>query len=77
MVKMLSVKENFNYFLIDTKGYKKQWSSQVQARRSFSIIERDAKERGDPVSIKLFGKVNVKDEWTLLDHVEIEEAYYQ
>jgi len=76
MVKMLSVEENFKYFLLEAKGYKKQFTSQVQARRSFSIIERKAKEREEIILIKLSGKENVEDEWVLLDRVEIEAAYY-
>lgn len=77
MKKRLTVEAGFRYFLIESKGYKKQLTSQVQSRRSFSIIEKKAKERGEPVLIKLFGKANIEDEWTILDLVEIGEVYYE
>ncbi|MBA7524367.1 hypothetical protein ES705_16505 [subsurface metagenome] len=77
VLKMFATEENFKFFLLETKGYKKQFSSQVQSRRMYSVLERKAKERGEPVSIKLFGKANVEDEWVLLDEVEIEEVYYR
>jgi len=68
---------DFCYFLVHTKGYKKQFSSGVQARRIFSKIEKQAKGEEMPVSIKLFAKKALEDEWILLDELEIKASYYE
>jgi len=68
---------DFCYFLVHTKGYKKQFSSGNQARRIFSKIENDAKKEEEPVSIKLFAKKRLEDEWILLDELEIKASYYE
>jgi len=69
--------EDFSYFLVHTKGYKKQFSSGMQARRIFSKIENDAKRESESVSIKLFAKKRLEDEWILLDELEIKTSYYE
>ena len=69
-------KLELNYFLVTAKGYKKQFSSGLQARRVFSRMEKEANENNDPVSVQLFGKKKLTDKWILLDEVEIKASYY-
>ncbi|MBA7683663.1 hypothetical protein ES703_92037 [subsurface metagenome] len=73
----MPVEEDFKYFKVESKGYKKQFTSQVQARRTFSGIEKKAVKDEETVSVKLFGKQNIEDEWIILDEVEIADEYYE
>lgn len=71
------LEKGFKYFLVEAKGYRKQYTSRLQARRKFSKLEEEGIEDGEPFSVKLFGKNNLDDEWILLDQVEIKENYYK
>ena len=73
---MEKLDETFKYFLVEAKGYTKQFSVRVHARRVYAKIEKEAKERELPFFVKLFGKENLQDEWILLDEVNIKASYF-
>ena len=70
-------KLDLNYFLVQAKGYKKQFSSGIQARRVFGRIEKKAADNQEPVNVKLSAKKKLTDQWILLDEVEIKANYYE
>jgi len=74
---MEKVDETFKYFLVTAKGYTKQFSVRVHARRVFAKIEKQAKEEELAFWVKLFGKEDLKDEWVLLDQVDVKASYYE
>ena len=63
----------FAYFLLKTKGYKKQYTNEEAARRAFAKLEKQKMEAQEPFKIELFGKVKLKDEWQELDYVSVSE----
>jgi len=77
MAKEWLANEAFKYFLVEAKGYRKQFSSGIHAKRVFSRIEKEFKEAELPVAVKLFGKEDLKEEWILLDQVDIKASYYE
>lgn len=74
---MEKVDETFKYFLVEAKGYTKQFSSGIHARRVFAKIEKQAKEEEIAFFVKLHGKENLEDEWVLLDQVDVKKSYYE
>ncbi|MBA7535419.1 hypothetical protein ES705_27674 [subsurface metagenome] len=71
------LEEGFRYFLVEARGYRKQYTSRVSARKKFSKMEKEGIEDEEPFSVKLFGKKNLTDEWVLLDEVAVKENYYK
>jgi len=61
----------FQYFLLQTKGYKKQFTDEDAARTAFRRKEKDALENGESFKITLSAKRNLSDSWTELDYVSV------
>jgi len=65
------------YFLVEGKGYKQQFSKELEARRTFGKRKKVGFESNEPFYVKLFGKKDLKDDWILLDEIEIKAGYYE
>jgi len=72
----MALEENFKYFMVVSKGYKKQFVNQTTARRKFTEIEKKAIKDEEAVSVMLSGKDNIEDDWVVMDEVKIGESYY-
>jgi len=67
----------FLYFLVEGKGYKQQFSKEVQARRIFGSRKKAGFESEEPFYVKLFGKSELESDWILLDEIDIKASYYE
>jgi len=65
--------DGFKYFLLKTKGFKKQFTNEDTARRAFAKLEKQKENSGESFKIELFGKTGLSDQWTELDFVQISE----
>jgi len=67
----------FKYFLVDGKGYKQQFSKEIEARRTFGKRKKAGFETKEAFYVKLFAKDELKSDWILIDEIEIKAAYYE
>ena len=63
---------SFGYFLIETRGFKKQFTNETAARRAFGKLERQKIEDEVKFKITLFGKSSISDSWQELDFVSMD-----
>lgn len=68
-----SCQTDAKYFLIQTKGYKKQFTNESAARRKFNSLEKSKMEAEEPFKIALSCKTDIKSDWTELDFVQVSE----
>jgi len=68
---------SFNYFLVEGKGYKQQFSKELEARRVFGKRKKAGFESEEPFLVKLYGKAELESTWILLDEIEIKAGYYE
>lgn len=61
----------FIYFLVKTKGYKKQFTNEESARRKFAALEKKKTGEEEPFKIELFARKGLKSEWIELDFVQV------
>ncbi|MBA7535038.1 hypothetical protein ES705_27288 [subsurface metagenome] len=70
-------KEKFKFYLVEGKGYREQFSSEIQARREYGRIKKAGKTDEVSFFVKLYGKNELVEDWILMDEVTIKEAYYE
>lgn len=68
---------DFKYFLVEGKGYKQQFSKELEARRNFGKRKKIGFESEEPFFVKLFAKVDLDTAWILIDEIEIKANYYE
>ena len=68
-----SPENGFTYFLVKTKGYKKQFTNEEAARRKFAALEKKKTEAEEAFKIELSARKDLKSEWVELDFVQVSD----
>ncbi|MBA7580154.1 hypothetical protein ES708_22045 [subsurface metagenome] len=74
---MAEEKEKFKFYQVEGKAYRQHFTSEIQSRREYGKLKRAGLEDEEAFFVKLSGRNGLKEEWILLDEIQIEEGYFE